>query len=93
MEPNGKLSVLKKPLKDIVTKEDLNIPPKSGQYLPAMLVSNGEKIEQVFQEFHLTDEWFRSQLESAGYQDIKDVFFAQLTEDGEVYFVKKEKSS
>ncbi|RZT24096.1 DUF421 domain-containing protein [Fictibacillus sp. BK138] len=93
MEPNGQLSVLKKPLKDSVTKEDLNIPPKSGQYLPTMLVSNGEKIEQAFHEYNLTNEWFEIQLQRAGYQTINEIFFAQLTEDGEVFFVMKEKSS
>lgn len=93
MEPNGQLSVLNKPLKDSVTKEDFNIPPKSGQYLPTMLVSNGEKIEHAFNEYNLTDEWFETQLQSSGYQNMNEVFFAQLTEDGEVFFVKKEKSS
>jgi uncharacterized membrane protein YcaP (DUF421 family) len=93
MEPNGKLSVLKKPLKDYVTKEDLNITPKSVRYLPTMLVSNGEIIEHAFREYNLTDEWFQTQLHIAGFQSMKEVFFAQLTEDGEVFFVKKEKSS
>ncbi len=93
MEPNGQLSVLKKPLKDSVTKEDLNIPPEAPQYLPAMLISNGEKIDQPFKEYNLSDEWLNQQLKSAGYQDVKEVFFAQLQDDGEVFFVKKEKSS
>jgi uncharacterized membrane protein YcaP (DUF421 family) len=93
MEPNGQLSVLKKPLKDSVTKEDLNIPPKSGEYLPAMLISNGEKMDNVFKEYNLSDEWFQTQLNSGGYHSVKDIFFAQLTDDGEVFFVKKEKSS
>lgn len=93
MEPNGQLSILKKPLKDSVTKEDLNIPPEAPLYLPTMLISNGEKIDLPFNEYNLSDEWFISQLKSAGFQDAKEVFFAQLQDDGEVFFVEKEKGS
>lgn len=93
MEPNGQMSILKKPLKDSVTKEDLNIPPHLPQYLPTMLISNGEKIDLPFKEYNLSEEWFISQLNNAGFQDVKEVFFAQLKDDGEVFFVKKEKSS
>jgi uncharacterized membrane protein YcaP (DUF421 family) len=93
MEPNGQLSVLKKPLKDSVVKEDLNIQPKSGLYLPTALVSEGKKIKQAFNEYNLTDEWFNQALKTGGFQRIQEVYFAQLTEDGDVFFVRNEKSS
>ncbi|MFG6496642.1 DUF421 domain-containing protein [Fictibacillus sp. UD] len=93
MEPNGQLSILKKPLKDSVTKGDLNIPPEAPLYLPTMLISNGEKIDLPFKEYNLSEEWFTSQLKRAGFQDAKEVFFAQLQDDGEVFFVEKEKGS
>ncbi|MDR7071215.1 DUF421 domain-containing protein [Fictibacillus barbaricus] len=93
MEPNGQLSVLKKSLKDSVVKEDLNIQPKSGPYLPTALVSNGTKIDNAFKEYNLTDEWFGEELKKGGFQNLQDVYFAQLTEDGDVFFVRKEKSS
>ncbi|MBY6037913.1 DUF421 domain-containing protein [Fictibacillus nanhaiensis] len=93
MERNGQLSVLKKPLNASVTKEDLQIEPRVPKFIPTMLISNGKKIAHPFKEFNLTDEWLHEQLKTAGLQHIDEVYFAQLTEEGKVFFVKKEKSS
>jgi uncharacterized membrane protein YcaP (DUF421 family) len=92
MEPNGQLSVLKKPLKDSVTKEDLNIQPESGMYLPTALVSEGKVLKNSLKEYALTEDWLNSRLKQANIQNMKDVYFAQLMEDGELFIVKKEAS-
>ncbi|MFC7370100.1 YetF domain-containing protein [Fictibacillus iocasae] len=92
MEPNGQLSVLKKPLKDSVTKEDLNLQPESGMYLPTALVSEGKLLKNSLKEYALTEDWLNSRLKEADVSSMKDVYFAQLTEDGELFVVKKEAS-
>jgi uncharacterized membrane protein YcaP (DUF421 family) len=90
MEPNGQLSVLKKPLKDSVTKEDLNLQPEFGKYLPTALVTEGKLQKDALKEYDLTEDWLQNRLKQVNVKNMKDVYFAQLMEDGELFVVKKE---
>lgn len=90
LEPNGQLSVLKKPLLESVTKQDMQIQPEVRNCLPAEIIVDGKVVSTNMKEFRMSKEWLEQQLKIAGIDDIKDVFFAELQNDGSLYISKKE---
>ncbi|GAV22175.1 DUF421 domain-containing protein [Carboxydothermus pertinax] len=83
-EPNGELSVLLKSTKRPVTPEDLGLnPPYEG--VPAELVVDGELIEQNFEQHGLAKEWFFNYLKEQGITNLKDIAYAQIDANGQVY--------
>ncbi|MFD2043463.1 DUF421 domain-containing protein [Ornithinibacillus salinisoli] len=77
IESNGSLSVLKKPGKNPVTVEDMNIPNKSSTITFPVIIE-GNIYSTVLEQFHLNDEWLEQQLSALGIKDKKDVFYASI---------------
>jgi len=90
LEPNGQLSVLKKPSLESVTKKDMQIESEVRGCLPAEIIVDGKVVSSNMKEFNLSNEWLEQQLKQAGVNDAKDVFFAELQFDGSLYISKKE---
>jgi uncharacterized membrane protein YcaP (DUF421 family) len=89
LEPNGQLSVLKKPVLETVTKQDLQIQPESRNYLPTEIIVDGKLVAKNLKESNLDDNWLDKQIKQAGLNSIKEVFFAELQSDGSLYISKK----
>ncbi len=92
LEPNGSLSVLKKPEKQSTVKEDLMtakpmIP--SHLYLPAELIVDGNIVKRNLKKLNLDEAWLVKQLQEAQ-TTIKDVFYAEIQSDGSLHIDKKE---
>lgn len=87
-EPNGKLSVLLKTQASPVTPQDLNIPTKY-KGVPSELVVDGVIIEQNLRQNNLDKEWLLNELQKQGVQSLKEVFYASLDTDGNLYVDKK----
>lgn len=85
LEPDGKLSVMKKHKNLAVTKEDLNINAPEAQYLPAEVIVDGKIVKPNMQEFQLSEEWVLEELKRQGIHSIKKVLYAELQEDGSLY--------
>jgi uncharacterized membrane protein YcaP (DUF421 family) len=90
LEPNGQLSILKKPVLESVTKEDMQIQPKSRIYLPSEIIVDGKLVAKNLKELNLNTEWLDMQIKQAGLKAMKEVFFAELQSDGSLYISKKE---
>lgn len=89
MEPNGKLSVLKKPLQENVTKGDMQIQAQSRLYMPTEIIVDGRVIMKNLREVGLTQAWLNDQLHSFGINDEKEVLLAELQSDGNLFVEKK----
>lgn len=90
LEPNGQLSVLKKPEHASVTVSDLKIPPGTNKYLPTEIIVDGKLVDKNINELNVDKNWLANELKKAGIQSFKDVFFAELQSDGSLYVKKKQ---
>lgn len=92
LEPNGQLSVLKKPALQAVTKKDMQIQPKNQIYLPTEIISDGKVVQKNLKELNLSNEWLEQQLLQSGISSVEEVFFAELQRDGSLRISKKTSS-
>lgn len=88
LEPNGRLSVLKKSEFKPVTPKDLNINPgKNG--LMVELVINGQIIESNLEKLFLSRKWLLDQLKVKNITKLEDVIFGALLPNGQLYVAAK----
>lgn len=88
LEPDGKLSVLKKAEKTSVTVEDMNIKkPKTGMMVEITL--NGTILSNHLLQIKKDEKWVFEQLKLKNICNIEDVVFAGVQADGQIYIVTK----
>lgn len=84
LEPNGKVSVLKKSQNLPVTPRDLQLgSPYKG--LSNTVVLEGQVISPALERLGLSHEWLVGQLSSQGIHDPSEVFYAELATDGTLF--------
>ncbi len=84
LEGNGQLSVLKKSQYLPATPKDMNI--NTGyQGVSSEIIRNGRIVEQNLKQNNLTHEWLYNELASRKITNIRDVFLATLSTDGNLY--------
>ena len=89
LEPDGKLSVLKKSEHTTLTIEDMNIiKPKTGMMVDFIL--DGNILSSHLQQIQKNEEWVIAQLQARDIHDIKDVVFAGIQADEQIYIVTKD---
>ncbi|WP_379969582.1 YetF domain-containing protein [Ectobacillus sp. sgz5001026] len=92
LEPDGKLSILKKVENQLVTKKDLQVPTTIPKYLPTEIISDGEIVHKNLKELDVTKEWVLQQLKKQGIHSIEEVFYAEIQTDGSLYIdLKRDK--
>jgi uncharacterized membrane protein YcaP (DUF421 family) len=90
LEPNGQLSVLKKPELDPVVKKDMQIQTQARRNIPAELIVDGRLVEKNLKEFNLDAKWLDNELKKAGINSLQDVFYAEYQMDGSLFISRKE---
>ncbi|MFC7394101.1 DUF421 domain-containing protein [Scopulibacillus cellulosilyticus] len=80
LEPNGKVSVIKKPMYDNVKRKDLDMPVKSAT-LPSVVISDGVVIKKNLDQIGRTQEWLRTELKNRNINKIRDVLLAEWCEE------------
>ncbi|KUO76949.1 MAG: hypothetical protein APF77_19025 [Clostridia bacterium BRH_c25] len=85
LEPNGQLSILKKPDLEAVTKKDMQLQPENRMYLPTEIIVDGKSVQKNLKELNLSDEWLEQQIKLAGVNSVKEIFYAELQKDGSLY--------
>jgi uncharacterized membrane protein YcaP (DUF421 family) len=88
LEPNGKLSVLKKSQYNTLTPRDMNI-PTDYKGLMTELVIDGRIISQHLEIVNKDTQWLLDQLKSRNINNINNVVFAGLQTDGQLYVSQK----
>ena len=89
LEPNGQLSILKKPELEAVSKKDMQIQPENRIYLPTEIIVDGKLVQKNLKELNLNSQWVNQQLIQAGITSVEEVFFAELQNDGSLHISKK----
>ncbi len=89
VEPNGRLSVLLKSQVSPLTPQDLNV-PTGYKGVPSELVVDGVVIKQNLRQNNLDEDWLLGELQKQGIQSLKEVFYASLDTDGNLYVDKKQ---
>lgn len=87
IEPNGQLSILKKPEYQPVTPKDMNI-PVSPSGISTELVYDGILIEENLRQLNKDKAWLMSQLKMQGINDISETFLVTLNPAGSLYVDK-----
>lgn len=90
LETSGELSVVLKSNKRPVTLSDLGLPAKY-EGLPTPLIFDGHIHYQNLHNLNLTEEWLTKEIQKAGISSVKDVLYASLDTDGNLYLSEKEK--
>ncbi|WP_233129831.1 DUF421 domain-containing protein [Domibacillus epiphyticus] len=88
LEENGQISVLLKSKYDQTVKEDLNI-PESEVDLPISFIIDGEILLDNLQERGFDHEWLLNELKANGYNNEKEVFFADWREGEGIHISPK----
>lgn len=89
LETNGQLSVIPKSQKRAVNPEDLNIPTKY-EGLPLDLIVDGDIIYKNLTKANLDEGWLRAELGKLGAVSPRNVLFASIDSDGNLYYQKKQ---
>ncbi len=88
LEPNGSISVLKKPQHQSVTLNDLKLQGNPAQ-LPTSLILDGEVLKDHLSEIGYDEEWLQKQIFIFGVTDVKDVLYADWLPGQGIYVVPK----
>ncbi|MFI8577174.1 DUF421 domain-containing protein [Rossellomorea aquimaris] len=86
LESDGTLSVIRKPLYEIVQRQDLNIPAKNAS-LPLSLIVDGEIVYDNLKLAQQREDWLLSEIKKQGFLSSKDVLYAEW-EEGESLLVQ-----
>lgn len=90
LETSGNLSVLPKSQKRPITPSDMQIDTKY-EGLPYPLILDGIIQDDNITEVSLNSEWLHNELKKFGINDPKNVFFASLDTEGNLFFQEKPK--
>lgn len=92
MEPNGELSVKKRPQFSTVTNQDLNIirsESLASEFTGRQLVVDGIVIDKELETLGVSTQWLIDQLKLQGIVAITDILVASIKPDGTLYIDKK----
>lgn len=84
IEPNGNMSVLKKPNRTEVTIEDLKL-SKSTSSLSYTIIIDGVVYNDVLIKLNLSEDWLRRQLTNLGVNDTSGIFYASVNTKKELH--------
>ncbi|CQR46803.1 hypothetical protein BN1058_01078 [Paraliobacillus sp. PM-2] len=90
LETDGKISVMKKEIKQPVSKKDLHVSNEKNLYsIPTEVITDGKINHQNLSKLNLNEEWLHQQLKVQGIKSISDVFYAEIQKDGSIYIDKR----
>ncbi|WP_240697330.1 DUF421 domain-containing protein [Sporolactobacillus sp. Y61] len=80
LEPNGKVSIIKKPELDQATRRDLDLPARSVT-LPITLISDGIVIKRNLSRAGKSEAWLNQELKRLNIDKPEDVMIAEWTKE------------
>ncbi len=87
MEPNGQISILKKPEYENLTPKDMNM-SVSSTGISTELIYDGIVIEENLRQLNKDRKWLMEQLKTYGIKDVSEVFLVTLNPAGSLYVDK-----
>ncbi|WP_159882348.1 YetF domain-containing protein [Paenibacillus puerhi] len=92
LEPDGKLSVLRKEELLPATKKDIKATVTPIQRIPTELIIDGKIVEKNLMKMDVSVAWLNQQLKKARIHSMDQVFYAELQLDGTLYIDKYQDS-
>ncbi|WLR56932.1 DUF421 domain-containing protein [Mesobacillus subterraneus] len=92
LEGNGNLSIMKKTEKATVTLEDMNL-SKSAEDFAMPLIIDGKLYKKILYRLNLDEKWLMDKLAEESIHNLKDVFFASITEGKSLHITLKNQSA
>ena len=89
LETSGQLTVSLKPQKRPLSAEDLKV-RTDYEGMPLTLIDDGEVNIKGLEDANLNLEWLERELKKRNINSVKDVFYASLSSNGEIYLVERE---
>lgn len=89
LEPNGSLTVLRKPEFDTPTLKDLNLPLNSKS-LPMLFVSDGTILNHDLQKIGKSESWLKTELNQLGYANTDNILYAEWRQEDGFYVLEKD---
>ncbi|AVD54542.1 hypothetical protein BEH_24575 (plasmid) [Priestia filamentosa] len=85
LEPNGKLSILKKINEQTATKKDLNITSAPPSHIPTEVIADGKLLEDNLKRLNVSKGWINKRLKDQGIHSVEEVFYGEIQPDGSLY--------
>lgn len=76
LEPSGELSIMETEEEQPITPEMIAIEPEESA-LSHLIVDEGEIQHKVLKEINKTEKWLKNLLKEHGYDDVRDIFYAE----------------
>jgi len=90
LEPNGMLSILRKPEFQSPQKMDLKIAPSSPAFIPIEIITDGKLLPRNLLEVGKSRKWLDNELKKANVKTIQEVLYAEIQPDGNIFIQKIE---
>lgn len=91
LETSGRLSVFLKEEKQPAQKEDVKKIDSLNRYsLPIPLIIEGKVQEEGLKKIGQNLFWLKNEVQKQGYKDFKEIYFASIDQDGNIYIDRKE---
>ncbi|MCI1857142.1 MAG: DUF421 domain-containing protein [Sporolactobacillus sp.] len=87
LEPNGKVSVIRKPSYETVQRGDLHL-HLTGSSVPVTLISDGVVIKKGLKEIGKSEQWLRQQLSARSVDDPRRVLIAEWQRENGLFVQK-----
>ena len=88
LEPNGMLSILKKPEFQSPQKMDLKIASSSPTFIPIEIITDGKLLPRNLLEVGKSRGWLDNELKKANVNTIEEVLYAEIQPDGNIFIQK-----
>ena len=85
LEPNGDLSLIKIQEQQQITKKDMNVKLEKMDFIPSEIIVDGKIVYKNLKELGKTEEWLNNELKANNVYSIKDVLYAELQSDENLY--------
>lgn len=84
LETDGLLSVVKKAAYQTPNKKELNVAP-TEPLMAMMLINDGQMIKDNLAEANVTEDWLLKEVDRQGFQDVREVFYAEWLEGKKLF--------
>lgn len=91
LETDGSLSVLRKPEYEPPTAEDMGMETSPDRFA-VTVIDKGELLKKSMKGKDIDMEMVRVKIQKQGYDNIKDIAYAEYGDDGELYIIPKSKN-
>ncbi|WP_336780055.1 DUF421 domain-containing protein [Paenibacillus illinoisensis] len=91
LETDGSLSVLRKPEYEPPTAEDMGMETSPDRFA-VTVIDKGELLKKSMKGKNIDMEMVRVEIQKQGYDNIKDIAYAEYGDNGELYIIPKSKN-